>query len=155
MGIITRMHGWLNIRKNTVLFCQVLFLHTWRWPHEFSFILFMWCITLLICICWTPALLGFISMKFFFHPFTVSWCMSLRLKSVSCREHIVGSWFIFYPFSHSVFVIIITLELAWNIILASGVQHSDPTFIHLTMWSPWYVSDHLSANTGVKYNRID
>ena len=32
-----------------------------------------------------------------FHPFTLSWCLSLELRCVSCRQHIVGSLLLIHP----------------------------------------------------------
>ena len=52
----------------------------------------------------TPVLFWFpLTWIIFFHPFTLSLCVFLKLKWVSCRQHIVGSCFFFYPSSRPAF----------------------------------------------------
>lgn len=42
----------------------------------------------------------------FSHPFTLSLCVTLKLKQFSCKQNMFGSWF--YPCSHSI-------SFDWNI----------------------------------------
>ena len=51
----------------------------------------------------------------FSHPFTLSLCVTVKLKQFSCKQNMFGSWF--YPCSHSI-------SFDWNI---------QPIFIRIIM----------------------
>ena len=63
----------------------------------------------------------------FIYPLTLSLCVSLKLKWVSCRQHILGSFFL----SISVFLLVnpLYLHLDWVLIIRADSCHLSDCFL--------------------------